>query len=552
MRAGDNPTSIRSRRFRRACKLLAFLIRTEALRQIVICLGLAASVAGCTTLGEYVSNGFKVGPNYHRPPAPVASDWIDASDKRIRKDSDCDENRQWWAVFNDPVLTALVNRAYLENLTVRQAGFRVLEARAQLAIAVGAFFPQVQTMDGIYQRSQISQTTANRGFIGQRFFSTWTGEFNLAWEMDFWGRFRRSIENANDLLDASVDNYDDVLVTLVADVASTYVQMRTLEQRIELARQNSELQKKNYDIAEAKFKAGTTSKIDADQAAADLGQTEALIPTLQLALRQANDHLCVLLGIPPRDLTKELGSGKIPITPAEVAIGIPADLLTRRPDVRRAERQAAAQCALIGVADAEFYPAVSVTGTLGVQSAELAHLFLPRSGNSTIGPDFNWKILNYGRLAGNLALQDATFQELVAFYQNTVLRANSEVEDGLIAFFKFQEASKALARSAEAGADGVRLATVQYREGKIPFVALSTLQQQLVTQQDALAQAQGNIALGLIQVYRALGGGWQIRLSEPALPPTDAGTLPNPSPVLPNKEPVGPPKPDAMAPGEKK
>src|SRR5262249_55446984 len=162
-------------------------------------------------------------------------------------------------------------------------------------------------------------------------------------------------------------------------------------------KQNLEIQQKNYDIALAKFKAGTTSKIDADQAAADLGQTESLIPTLQLALRQQNDHLCVLLGIPPRDLTKELGTGPIPVPPTDVVVGIPAELLTRRPDVRRAERQAAAQCAQIGIADAEFYPTISVTGFLGLQSSEFAHLFQQHSGNNMVGPTLDWKILNYGR-----------------------------------------------------------------------------------------------------------------------------------------------------------
>ena len=574
--------------------------------------GLAISVSGCTTLGEYVTNGFKVGPNYTRPPAPVAPDWIDASDKRLRTDSE--ENRLWWAVFDDPVMTALVNRAYQENLTVRQAGFRVLESRAQLQIAVGTFFPQEQSANGYYSRSVTSQTAANRSFLGQRYFSTWGANFSLAWELDFWGRFRRSIESASDSLDASVDNYDDVLVTLVADVATTYVQIRTLEKRIMLAEDNVKLQTKNFEIAKAQFEGGKTSKIDQDQAEADLYQTKALIPTFQLSLRQANDHLCTLLGIPPRDLNpvmnlgraadttriggkklselddaelrkalpellgrfenspdivllkescfaggvpgrwqrlwpewiaipdtmhkdkngkttdeKELdyrlrmmrdrlekltqseiaaeraqipeiteqiavgelesalrtykairtasalskpdiqttitqsqfdfqdiihagqsilGVGDIPTAPVAVSVGLPAQLLTRRPDVRRAERTAAAQCAQIGFADSDFYPHVSVIGTIGVESSRLSTLFEQFSQQSAIGPTVQWNILNYGRILGNVRLQDSTFQELVAVYQNTVLQANSEVEDGLIAFFKSQEQALANAKSA--------------------------------------------------------------------------------------------------------
>src|SRR5438874_8929197 len=230
-------------------------------------LTLASALAcGCTPLGEYVQNGFKVGPNYGRPPAPVANDWIDADDQRVRKDSD--DLSQWWTVFDDPVLDDLVSNAYRQNLTLRQAGFQVLQARAQFGIAVGGLFPQTQDLSGDYNRIATSREAANRQFASssKRFFGQWDFNFNLAWELDFWGRFRRAVEAADASLDASVENYDDVLVTLLGDVATNYVNVRTFEQRIKLARQNVELQRKTLEIAIARSKGGATGELNADQA----------------------------------------------------------------------------------------------------------------------------------------------------------------------------------------------------------------------------------------------------------------------------------------------
>jgi len=250
---------------------------------------LAAPLCGCTPLMEYVHNGFKVGPNYRRPPAPVAQNWIDAADPRVRTESD--DLSKWWTVFNDPVLDDLVCSAYLQNLTLREAGFRVLEARAQLGIAVGNILPQTQTATGSYAWNATTAETANRSFIRKRFFGQWDYAFNLAWELDFWGRFRRAIEGSLDSLDASVENYDSMLVTLLGDVATNYAQLRTTEQRIKYAKQNVELQRQTLTLVEARFKAGTVSELDLDQAKSTLAQTEATIPELEISLRQFNNEL---------------------------------------------------------------------------------------------------------------------------------------------------------------------------------------------------------------------------------------------------------------------
>jgi NodT family efflux transporter outer membrane factor (OMF) lipoprotein len=469
---------------------------------------------GCTPFGEYVRNGFEVGPDYGRPPAPVAGNWIDAADPRIR--TDAEDLSRWWTVFNDPVLNELVSGAYRQNITLRQAGFQVLQARAQLGIAIGEIFPQQQQMTGSHDRQALSAATANRTALtsASRYFSQWNYGFNLAWELDFWGRFRRTIESADDNLDASVENYDTVLVTLLSDVATNYVTIRTLQDRIKLAVGNVELQRKTLEIAAARFKGGTASELDVDQAQSTLSQTESEIPLLQTQLRQANNQLCILLGVPPEDMGPRLGAADIPVAPTDVAAGIPADLIRRRPDVRRAERSAAAQCAEIGIADADFYPRISLDGNFGYSAERLNKLFTSQAFNGSFGPAFTWNVLNYGRILNNVRAQSAQFQALVAVYQNAVLTAGAEVENGLVSFLKAQERVQALTTSVDAAQKAVNIALVQYRNGAIDFNRLALLEQNLVQQQDLLAQARGDIALGLIQVYRALGGGWQIRCGE--------------------------------------
>jgi len=493
---------------------------------------------GCTSLPEYLQNGLKVGPNYGRPPAPVARDWIDAADKRVRSDSD--DLSAWYTVFKDPVLDSLICSAYQQNLTLREAGSRVLQARDQLAIATGNFFPQTQDMTSHYTRNAVSTRTANHSNVSSQFFSQWDYGFHLAWELDFWGRFRRAIESANASLDASVEDYDGVLVTLLGDVATNYVQLRTFERRIEYTRANVQLQRETLKIVEARFKAGTTTKLDVVQARSTLEQTEALIPELEISLRQTNNQLCILLGIPPEELGAKLGSAPIPTAPAEVAAGIPADLVRRRPDVRRAERQAAAQSAQIGVAETDFYPHISITGTIGYSAQQIKDLFRSAALVGVIGPSFQWNILNYGRILNNVRLQDARFQELVAVYQNTVLTAAQEVENGLVTFLRAQQRTQFQAASVDDAKEAVTIALGQYQAGTIDFTRVTQLEQNLVLLQDTLAQARGEIALGLIQVYRALGGGWEIRLTgcEPAVLPLSSEPgkareiLPSPTPQL--------------------
>jgi NodT family efflux transporter outer membrane factor (OMF) lipoprotein len=262
-------------------------------------------------------------------------------------------------------------------------------------------------------------------------------------------------------------------------------------------------------IVEARYKAGTVTGVDLHQATSTLAQTQSQIPELEITLRQAQNHLCVLLGIPPEDLRAKLGTAPIPTAPSEVAIGIPAELLRRRPDVRRAERLAAAQSAQIGIAEAEFYPAIAISGTIGYSAQQFKDLWGPNSFTGTVGPSFQWNILNYGRILNNVRLQRAKLEELVLAYRETVLQANQEAEDGLVTFLKAQQRARDLKVSADEALAAVKLVLVQYEKGTVDFTRVTQLQQTLVQQQDSLAQAQGEIARGLILLYKGLGGGWE-------------------------------------------
>jgi NodT family efflux transporter outer membrane factor (OMF) lipoprotein len=414
-------------------------------------------------------------------------------------------------VFNDQTLNGLIQTAYQQNLTLREAGARILEARAQLGIARGNLFPQEQFAFGDYSRIKASQNAANP--LLTAWFSDWDSGLGGSWELDFWGRYRRAIEAADAELDASVENYDDVLVILLSDVAANYVEYRTFQQRLTYARTNADIQRRSFQLSTDKFEDGLVTERDTQQARQNLEQTEALIPALEIGQRQAANRLCVLLGMPPRDLDAILGPGSgVPIAPPDVVVGVPADLVRRRPDVRRAERQVAAQSARIGVAVSDLYPHFSVLGTIGIEAEQFGDLFKSGSMIGEISPGFRWDILNYGRLVNNVRVQDARFQQLAYTYQNQVLDAGREAEDAIVTFLRSQEQAHHLALSVNAAARTVEITNEQYIQGAVDFTPLFLFQQQLTEQQDQLAIAQGDIAQGLIAVYRALGGGWQIRL----------------------------------------
>jgi NodT family efflux transporter outer membrane factor (OMF) lipoprotein len=499
---------------------------------------------GCTSLSDYIHNGFKVGPNYEKPPAPVASEWIDSKSKGVNVATK--DLNGWWRAFNDPKLDGLIETAYQQNLTLRSAGTRILAARAQRNIAVGNLFPQTQQLSADYSRNQLSANVANPVTqeifgtkIGTRFYDNFAVGPNLSWEIDFWGRFRRGVEATNAELDASVENYDDALVLLISEVASTYVQIRVFQEQLKDVAGNIAIQTQFVKQAEDRLKGGAGRLIDQGQMRSNLYDTLALKEQLEVGLRQANNQLCVLLGMPVRDLMPQLGDGPIPMPPPEVAVGMPADLLRRRPDLRKAERLVAAQSARVGIATADLYPRLSLVGGLGYEAANFSDLFASKSFVGTIGPSLRWDILNYGRLVNGIRVQDALFQTAVVDYQNAVLGAGREVEDSVILFLRSHTRAKQLAQSEKEAVIAVREALKLSSEVKFDLNQAFVTSNFLVGQQDKLAQARGDIALGFIGVYKALGGGWEIRLPEPMGEPMPAPPIQKQLPP-PNMLPMGP------------
>lgn len=481
--------------------------------------------------------GCSVGPNYTRPEVAVSPNWLEEGDPRVK--TTASDYRDWWKAFGDPVLDRLIDRAYRENLSLRIAGVRVLEARAQLGIATGRLYPQTQQASGSLQRIRLSERSPQAALVQSRPSNTipvplssslleyWQDQIglNASWEIDFWGKFRRTIESADASLLATVADYDSALVSLTADVTNSYIQIRTLEKRIGIARQNVEARKESLKIAGDRFQYGTASRLDVEQAKTVLNDTLASVPALETLLGQTKNGLSILLGLPPGDLTEFLeGSSDIPVAPPEIAVGIPNDLLRRRPDVRSAEYQAAAQSAQIGVAKADLYPAFSLTGMFGFLSSDvnnfkLSDMFAWKGRTLQAGPSVQWNIFNYGRITNNVRVQDARFEQLVIAYKNAVLKAQQEVEDALIAFLKTQERAEFLALSTAAAKTTLDLAVQQYREGLKDFTTVLIAQEALLNEQDNLAITLGGLSSNLVGVYRGLGGGWEIREGKDLVPP---------------------------------
>ena len=492
-----------------------------------------------------------IGPDYERPDSAREAAWLEKGDTRLN--SRPADYRSWWKLFKDPVLDRLIETAYRQNLPLQVAGLRVLEARAQLGIAVGDFFPQQQNLTGFVDYIHLPNNGPSERLPGA---SSGLGPFwwsrlgvGASWELDIWGKLRRGIESYDAQWLAAIAAYDSALVTLTADVANTYIRIRTLEKKLDIAHNNVEAQLGNLRIAEAKHRGGSSSLRDVEQAKTVLGGTQASIPALEGQLRQTKNALSVLLGMPPNELDKPLGSGRqnamIPTPPVQVAVGIPLDLLRRRPDIREAEYKAQAQSAQIGIAKASLYPALSLSGSFSFVSstasgASLGDMFQWGNQFYRFGPAMQWNIFNYGQITNQVRAQDAKFQALLTDYQNTVLKAQCEVEDGLIAFLKAQDAAEYLAQSTAAAKRSLDLATLQYKEGIADFTTVLTAEQSLLSQQDSFAGALGDIATGLVSVYRGLGGGWQIREGRDFVPEpiktamarrTDWGELLAPMPV---------------------
>ncbi len=509
-----------------------------------------------------VLSGCAVGPDYAKPESKVNENWSEKGDSRVVTQSAADS--QWWKTFNDPNLDQLIQLAYQQNLPLQIAGLRILEARAQLAIAIGQQYPQQQEISGSVANSGLSRNASNSALLDRNHWDYDAG-FDATWDLDFWGKFRRNVESAQASLVGTVADYDNALVSLTAEVARTYTLIRTNEVLIQLARENVAIQEEGLRIAESRFRNGATSELDVTQARTLLESTRATIPQFEISLQQSQNALSTLLGQPTGNLQAYLGGPKaIPTAPAEVSVSVPADLLRRRPDIHSAELFAAAQCARIGIAKADLYPSFVLFGDVGVQSSEqggrqsggahFRNMFDSDSVFYSVGPGFHWSIFNYGRIENNVRAQDARYQELVVNYQDTVIRAAQEVEDSIVGFLKSQEAAVFDQNAVIAARRSTEIAMTQYKEGAVDYERVLDAQRSQLFQENTLAQARSSIATNLISLYKSLGGGWEIRKGQPIVAEsiqtemkkrTDWGSL---LPSQPATENLNPPAPASEIP----
>ncbi|MGR8929809.1 MAG: efflux transporter outer membrane subunit [Gammaproteobacteria bacterium] len=483
--------------------------RLRHLARVSLAISLSSLMAGC----------FKLGPDFVPPEPKISESWLE-QDNAVFKHGDF---REWWTVFNDPVLNRIIDTAYQQNLSLQAAAIRIMESRAKLGIAKGKLFPQKQEINVGLSHNQHSAYEPNFTTF-DRYYTEFGMGFDALWEVDIWGKFRRGIESADAMLAVSEFEYDDILVSLTAEVAASYTQIRAFEQRLKLAKENADLQHSSLRIADAQYRNGIATELDVEQAKSLLHATKALVSSLEIGLRQSKNALCVLLGIPPEHLADVLTETQaIPTAPPEVVVGIPADVIRRRPDVRREELKAAAQSAMIGVAKADLFPRLSLQGSIGAlagstQGIDAFDVLGSQAMAAKIGPTITWPILQYGRLKNNVRVQDAKFQEQIVNYQNTVLSALREVEDAMVGFLKTKEQIEDLQVSVDATRHAVEIALAQYRDGIEDYNRVINAQQFLVQQQDRLTNAQSEVARNLIALYKALGGGWEIRQGKDIMP----------------------------------
>ncbi|WP_227027191.1 efflux transporter outer membrane subunit [Corallococcus soli] len=487
-------------------------------------LGVLTALSGCT-----------VGPNFTKPQAEVAKEWRTQGDPRLSTQAAVDT--QWWKSFGDPALDRLVEVAYRQNLPLQVAGLRIVEARAQLGVLTGQQYPQIQVATGSAAAVGRSENSAaanlvdltNLGSLDRHYLEYQLG-FDALWEVDFWGKYRRGVESGAAALLASVADYQSSLVALTAEVARTYVLVRTYEVLIDQGRENVRIQEEGFRIAESRFTNGVTSELDVAQAATLLESTRATIPQLEGGLEQARNALSTLLGQPTGAVEALLaGPKQIPLAPATVAVGMPAEILRRRPDVRSAELFAAAQCARIGIAEADLYPSFSLFGTIGLEAStsgtSSGNLFSLGSLVYSIGPRIVFPFLNYGRLKNGVRVEDARFQQLLVNYRNTVLKAGQEVADALTGYVNAQKAMAFQQAAVKAAQRSVELAVVQYREGAVDYQRVLDAQRSLLQQQNNLVQTNSSIATNLVALYKALGGGWEVRRDQPVVPEPMQGEM---------------------------
>jgi len=454
-------------------------------------------------------SGCLVGPDFKPSQMAVPANWIEAADTAPPEPPTGDLSR-WWTVFDDPTLAALEERATRSNLDLLQAEARIRQARAARGIAASGLGPTVDA-GGSFQRSRSPGRTDNwqqgetRGVVS----NTYDAGFDAGWELDVFGGIRRSIEAADADLQAAVEDRRDVLVTLTAEVARNYIELRAFQQRIEIARQNLATQEHSARLTRLRFEGGFVSGLDVANAEAQVATTASIIPQLEVAARQSIYALGFLLGQEPAALMAELSpAADIPPAPPAAPAGLPSDLLRRRPDIRRAEADIHAATARIGVATAELFPKFTITGAAGARSGDFGSWLTWPQRFWSLGPSVSWRVFDTGRTRSAIEQQEALQEQALIAYRQTVLAALQEVERALIAAAKEQERRRSLADAVAANRRAVNLAKTLYTQGQTDFLNVLDAQRSLFLTEETFVLSTSAVSTDLVALYKAIGGGW--------------------------------------------
>jgi NodT family efflux transporter outer membrane factor (OMF) lipoprotein len=446
-----------------------------------------------------------VGPDYARVEPDASEKWHTQLQGGLNPGVlDSETLAQWWRSLNDSILSSLEERAVKGNLDLKIAQARIREARALRGISKADLFPTIDTSASAtnYRTSKNSSS-----FQEHKLYSV---GFDAGWELDVFGGIRRSVEAAQANLEATQMELYDVLVSLLAEVALNYVEVRTFQTALTVTESNIKSQEETYKLNLSRYQAGIINELAVQQSLYSLEQARSLIPALQTGLEAAKNRLAVLLGQKPGAVHQELAERKpIPIPPVSVAVGVPAEAMRRRPDIRRAERDLAAQTARIGVATADLYPKFRLLGTIGLESVSTGDLFTANSRAWSITPGISWNIFRGGAIRQNIKVQSARQEQALMQYESTVLNAQEEVENVLVAYAKQQRRRESLAAATSAAQKAVQLAQDQYKVGLVDFSNVLDAQRSLLSFQDQLAHSNGAVTSNLIRLYKALGGGWK-------------------------------------------
>ena len=494
--------------------------------------GRAAGAFAVVVASTFLLAGCMVGPDFVRPQPDVPATFAEAPQHDVAAGAPA----RWWQAFGDPELDALVDRAVAANLDLAVAESRIREARAARRIAAAPLFPTLGGSAGLTRQWQ----SENAGFVGGgpvgdlggQPFNLFDAGFDASWEIDVFGGTRRAVEAADADVAASVEQRNDVLLTLIGEVARNYVELRGYQRELAVAKGNVATQEDTLTLTRARYQGGLASDLDVARAEAQVRTTAARLPALDTSIRQSIHRLSVLLGDTPGTLLAELTPpAPIPAAPPGLPDGLPSDLVRRRPDVRRAEQQIAATTARVGVATADLYPRFYLTGAAGLQSLQASDFFEGASKFWSFGPQIQWPIFQGGRIVGNIHVQEEREQQALIGWRQTILGALEEAENAIVAYTRERDRRATLASAVDANQRAVDLAQSLYTRGLTDFLDVLQAQGSLFLTQTELVRSDASVSASLVALNKALGGGWETFVPTPDGRGNDAVVDASPAPV---------------------